>query len=160
MGTRGNYGFIYGDNRKVTYNHFDSYPEGLGLVVKKAIEKYSVEQMKEAFDRIVMVDEDDKPSKEQQKELRAMGVTPTNVSTGDDWYAWLRECQFGFEAWLDRKFPYMTQAYGGKWIEYTYVLDLDNEQLLFSDYTGKQSALPFDEVRTLSDEDFVTALEA
>ncbi len=158
MGTRGNYGFICHGDKKVTYNHFDSYPEGLGIAIKNAIDRHSTEQMVEAFDRIVMVYEDGKPSKEQRKELQNLGITPQRVSTGDDWYAWLRDCQNGLEAWLDNNVPYMMQADGIDWIRYTYVLDLDNEQLLFSDYTGRQFALPFDEVRSLSDEAFTEKL--
>ena len=30
MGTRGAYGFRINDKDKVTYNHFDSYPDGFG----------------------------------------------------------------------------------------------------------------------------------
>lgn len=30
MGTRGALGFIKAGEHKVTYNHYDSYPEGLG----------------------------------------------------------------------------------------------------------------------------------
>jgi len=31
MGTRGIFGFIYKGKRYIVYNHFDSYPSGLGL---------------------------------------------------------------------------------------------------------------------------------
>jgi hypothetical protein len=30
MGTRGTWGFVLDDREKLTYNHFDSYPDGLG----------------------------------------------------------------------------------------------------------------------------------
>lgn len=33
MGTRGAYGFYKDGQNKLTYNHFDSYPEGLGNTV-------------------------------------------------------------------------------------------------------------------------------
>ena len=35
MGTRGAIGWSKGGVTKVTYNHFDSYPDGLGLDVVK-----------------------------------------------------------------------------------------------------------------------------
>ena len=40
MGTRGAWGFLVdGDDSRITYNHFDSYPSGLGANLVKAIGK-------------------------------------------------------------------------------------------------------------------------
>ncbi len=33
MGTRGAVGFVLDEKEKITYNHFDSYPSGLGCDV-------------------------------------------------------------------------------------------------------------------------------
>lgn len=42
MGTRGIYGFRFSGTDKLTYSHFDSYPEGLGSEVVEFIRDSSV----------------------------------------------------------------------------------------------------------------------
>lgn len=37
MGTRGTWGFVADGDEKLTYNHFDSYPDGLGVDVLDAL---------------------------------------------------------------------------------------------------------------------------
>jgi hypothetical protein len=37
MGTRGTWGFVLDGEEKLTYNHFDSYPDCLGVEVLDAL---------------------------------------------------------------------------------------------------------------------------
>ena len=99
MGTRGMYGFYQNGVTKATYNHFDSYPEWLGKKIVDFIRNTTIEEMNEIFDRIIMVDENDKPTAEQIAEC----ITYYNdmVSTGsvDDWYSLLRNAQGDLNAY-------------------------------------------------------------
>jgi hypothetical protein len=47
MGTRGLIGFVIKGRRRATYNHFDSYPEGLGFDVLRFILSLDEEGIKE-----------------------------------------------------------------------------------------------------------------
>ena len=98
MGTRGLLGFIIKGRRKGTYNHYDSYPTGLGDLIVKFLLSLSpkeLQSMAERVENIVWVTEDEPPSKEMQEEYSGKGFA--NVDVGkqqlDTWYCLLRECQ-------------------------------------------------------------------
>lgn len=101
MGTRGAYGFYKDGKDKITYNHYDSDPEWLGKEIVKFCRTTDQETMNIIFDRIIMVDEDSTPSKEQIKETA--GYFNENVSTGrqEDWYSLLRGSQGSLEDYKD-----------------------------------------------------------
>lgn len=42
MSTKGSYGFIYNNELKLIYNHFDSYPEGIGFEILDFIFKINI----------------------------------------------------------------------------------------------------------------------
>ena len=98
MGTRGAYGFHKGGVDKITYNHFDSYPTGLGADVAEFIKDHTDEEMNEIFDRIVMVKSGDMPSAEQVDECIAYYQRGVSMNTPDEWYGLLRGAQGNLEA--------------------------------------------------------------
>lgn len=101
MSTRGVVGIRIKGVDKLSYNHNDSYPEGLGLDVlqycrnlmknkqKLAEEKRAVE----AADRLVVVREDEQPTPEFIKRHRAYLDTDTGTGTPADMYCLLRGLQ-------------------------------------------------------------------
>lgn len=92
MATRGCYGFYKKGIAKVSYNHSDSYPSGLGQDIVRFINSTSIKEMNEIFNNIEMVNEDEKPTDEQLVELKL-----TNKYDGKekdfDWYSVLRNIQ-------------------------------------------------------------------
>lgn len=52
MSTRGVYGFRKNNQDKLMYNHFDSYPEGLGKEIIYYIKTHTIKKMNEIFNRI------------------------------------------------------------------------------------------------------------
>lgn len=55
MGTRGLLGHIIRGKKKATYNHFDSYPSGLGMDIVGFVENLTpeqIEKMKEMLEAI------------------------------------------------------------------------------------------------------------
>ena len=65
MGTRGVYGIQKNNEQKLMYNHFDSYPEGLGLTVLHFISNHNVQDIELMFDNIIPVQPGQKPTQEQ-----------------------------------------------------------------------------------------------
>lgn len=141
MSTRGLYGFRKGGIDKTTYNHSSSYPEWLGEKISKFCAAVTPEQMSDFFDRIIMVDEDASPTKEQQDYCIAAGWY--NPYVGGEppayWYSLLRELQ-GNMAELDKavrsdKDFYMIDSSefikDSLFCEYAYIVNLDTGMLEF-----------------------------
>jgi hypothetical protein len=57
MGTRGLYGYKIDGETKITYNHYDSYPSGLGKDTVKYIVTHSMQDMITAAKKIEMVED-------------------------------------------------------------------------------------------------------
>jgi hypothetical protein len=96
MGTRGAIGFILNEKEYITYNHFDSYPEGLGNHILKFIHSVKdMEELKQKVNKIELIDEKAKPTPAQIERCKLKGTININVSdqSYDDWYCLLREAQ-------------------------------------------------------------------
>lgn len=143
MGTRGSYGFRKNGVDKLTYNHFDSYPESLGKDVVEFCKNHSVEELNKLYDKIIMVKENDTPTEEQMKYCIENGWSNFSVGTQtkEDWYCLLRNLQGNLEELSKAK----TQAYmtdnnnfirDSLFCEYAYIINLDDEVLEF--YEGFQ----------------------
>jgi hypothetical protein len=133
MGTRGFIGFVANDHESITYNHWDSYPEALGVTMlsfARAIEDRAA--VKRSAAELVHVSDDAPPTDEQIEALARF----TNRSVGElkdrpEWYQVLRKTQGD---------PAMVLAAGyvehnPEWpvdslfCEWGYLLDLDREVL-------------------------------
>lgn len=145
MGTRGTYGFRKDGVDKLTYNHFDSYPSYLGEKIVSFCYEHSIEEFNELFDKIVLVNESEKPTPEQIDICRQNGLINLAVSSKseDDWYCLLRNCQGD----LDALFEMNNKAYmidngdfikNSLWCEYGYIINLDEEVLEYYEGFQKQ----------------------
>lgn len=152
MGTRGFIGFVIGGDEKIAYNHFDSYPSGLGsnvlswlwrnrhALICDEVHRGEVGGPVDLARKLRVVDPNSKPTAEDVERLR--GYTNTNVGTQqvDDWYVLLRETQGNPAAILDAgviedgsSFPL-----DSLFAEYGYLVDLDANR--FEAYRGFQKA--------------------
>ena len=100
MGTRGAYGFRVDGIDKITYNHFDSYPESLGKAMIRYVASKTPDQLAEVARRLVLVDVDDKATPELVERYKKR-FSNTDVGDQDDssWYCLLREAQGEPSAW-------------------------------------------------------------
>ena len=134
MGTRGCYGFRKNGVDKLTYNHWDSYPDCLGYDVAEFCKNTSIAEMNEIFDKIVLVDEMGKPTKKQIDEC--IKFYNEGVSTGsvEDWYCLLREAQGDLNAYKSG-LKYMIDSsdfiQDSLFCEYAYIINLDTNCLEF-----------------------------
>ena len=129
MGTRGAYGFRIGGADKVTYNHFDSYPDGLGLDIVRFIQETDSAELVGIALETELVDLDSTPTAEQIAKCRNAGTVNLGVSeqSEDDWYCLLRGAQG--ELGTLREAPYMIEGASfladSLFCEWAYIINLD-----------------------------------
>ena len=141
MGTRGAIGLFKGGKGKITYNHFDSYPEGTGKDILKEIRGFSVEQIKKAFDNIRLVcDSEAKPTKEEIKEYQEYSNTQVGGSKEITYYQLVRELQGTLKPYIEGKVKIMIDNENflkdSLFCEYAYIVNLDKE--VFEVWVGFQ----------------------
>lgn len=134
MGTRGCYGFRKNGADKLTYNHFDSYPDCLGHTMVKFCKATSISELNEIFDKLILVNESAKPTAEQIKECKQYYDGNVSRKTVEDWYCLLRNAQGDLDAYKNG-LKYMIDNCGfikdSLWCEYAYIINLDTEELEF-----------------------------
>jgi len=137
MGTRGVIGFVgtlHNEQlHKVSYNHWDSYPSGLGYKVVEYIQSKNFNEIRKDFSNIELVVEGDEPTLEQKLTCSLAETTDTNVGgqTEDDWYCLLRNAQG--DLGLSAKIGYMIDSkdflYDSLFCEWAYLLNMDTQEL-------------------------------
>ena len=193
MSTRAFYGFIKGDTVKGAYNHYDGYPEELGVSLKAQLA--SVNNMKkfhDAFRTLQVISNDDDPIPEViANKLIAKGyISHTDVSKKNTaWYWALHRYQgsiLPFIEW-DKDCRYVLNGLCYTGYEWLYFIDLNTEELIVkrmvlsnkeddailleepSSYerflerlhsTGRVYTIPLEQLRTLSDDQFVDQVYA
>ena len=136
MSTRGYLGLKKNGELKGTYNHFDSYPTGLGAdimnyICKELEQGKRIEVLSETFDYIQLVNENDTPTKEQQEACQKAGLVNLIVADRslEDWYCLLREAQGNLKIYVDKVIPYMIDSNSfledTLFCEWAYILNLD-----------------------------------
>ena len=135
MGTRGTLGIRKNKKDFLMYNHYDSYPESLGQEVVdfvKGVKDFDGLAVKTA--KLKAVDGDKKIPLKWEKKYRKFHQ---EVSSGDDWYSFLRDLQGVdfFKALLKDEIEHI--ILGNDFIkdslfcEYGYIINLDTNKLEF-----------------------------
>jgi hypothetical protein len=154
MATRGIVGFTAEGQDHFVYNHFDSYPDGLGedmvaFVINKVAKNTELYRAMAAAMRDVSGTDPTPEDIKACREYTDLGVS-NNQST-DDWYCLLRDTQGDPEAILKCGLyeNYNDFIYDSLFCEYAYVINFDTGMLEF--YEGFQKA-PHDNGRFASSE--------
>jgi hypothetical protein len=146
MGTRGLLGVTIDGEKKWTYNHYDSYPDGLGDDVVRFIqhtlgnpqmEHLNWKKFKDNIKKVKMVEEGSKPSQKEIWRYKRSMFCDLNVSnqSEEDWYCLLRHAQgiTGLEQIFLGNLEHMIESQefmnDSLWCEYAYVIDLDTSHL-------------------------------
>jgi hypothetical protein len=140
MGTRGAWGFRIGGQDKVTYNHFDSYPEGLGDDLIAALRTRApkrgegvrwITALRQEAERIRMTDGKGAPSREERERLHEFLDTGVSSQSEMDWYCLLRRTQGHLENTLAAGVMIDSQDFlrDSLWCEWAYIINLDDETL-------------------------------
>lgn len=115
------------------YNHWDSYPTGLGDVMVKWMlaQDGDFTDAIEKFDRLTAVDENAEPTEDQKLALvRYLDLSVGNRTDGD-WYNLLRDTQGNPSGALEAGFfvDYFKFGEDSLFCEFAYVVDLDDKVL-------------------------------
>ena len=141
MSTRGLYGIRKGEVDKCTYNHCDSYPDGLGRDILQFCATHSEQQISDLYNLIELFNTNVPPTEEQKAMCKINGYVNLNVSSqfDSDWYCLLRELQGNIDAWDEAlkqksKLPMEDDCKFIKdslFCEYAYIINLDTHVLEF-----------------------------
>lgn len=137
MGTRGTYGFRINDQDRITYNHFDSYPECLGRKILTYASQTSLSQMKQAASRIVLVREQSRPTQAQIEKYKKHADLGVSTGKHEEWYCLLRKTQgdlFPYNNSLKHMIDSQQFLLDSLFCEWAYIINLDFEQ--FEVYRG------------------------
>jgi hypothetical protein len=140
MSTNGAVGFVLDGKEYVAYNHSDSYPNWLGDKVVKEIHELvhraGVSAIRDKVRALTLVDEDATPTEDQAKALAT--TRNEGVSTGDNFYSYLREAQGSLVSYLHLGFmPDNADFLNDSLLcEYAYIVNLDTNNLDY--YRGFQ----------------------
>lgn len=146
MSTRG-FISIKHDNKIIgTYSHSGSYPTWLGVRMVEFIQQNDLDAIAAKLDTVVTVDEDESPTAAQLENLKERGFW-ANVSTGADWYSALRNAQGNLAAYIEAGYipRFDVQRFldkGDCFIEYGYVVDLDERLLVIFEYGNEGAPMP------------------
>jgi hypothetical protein len=141
MGTRGAVGVKVGKKYYVTYNHFDSYPNGLGKNMVEFCQKVQKESgwetLKKNMKQVKLVSEKSKVPVEWQQKYAEYCDTTVSEQTASRWYCLLRKLQgVGIlEAIYSGKVSHMINSFSflkdSLFCEYAYIINLDTGFLEF-----------------------------
>ena len=168
MSTRGACGVKIGGKYKVTYNHSDSYPEGMGKEVvdfcQKVQESNHWENFRKVCKKLELVDSNSKPSPVLQKKYHKYADFSVGNQKADDWYCLLRGLQgiknlsemlYGDIVFIDHMIDSFDFLKDSLFCEYAYIINLDDMTLEF--YQGynhspqADNPLPFEQVALSKD---------
>jgi len=148
MGTRGAITLVAKKKEKTVYNHFDSYPSGLGDILLKWLKAnlHRIDEVIQQVEGLKAIDKSTKPTKddialldERAKKAGADTFGDPRVSDGDDWYAVLRKCQGNLDLMLASGFYTDSSDFvmDSLFCEWAYVIDFDDG--VFEVYKGFQT---------------------
>jgi hypothetical protein len=142
MSTRGAWGFRVDGEVKVAYNHYDSYPRGLGTDLIHTLGSWmythSMDDLRMVARRVVMVDPRDIPSPAEFD--RYSWAANYGVNSGrPDWYCLLNDIQGELKWVLKGAVDHLPGGLefleGGLFCEWAYIIDVDAE--VFEVYKGQ-----------------------
>lgn len=154
IGTRGFIGVLIEDTPKITYNHFDSYPGGLGTEVlsevRNLIEKdgydAAIAKLREQAAAVVLVDEGDTPTPEHLEQFAAHADPHVGASMDNEvitqYYQLLRGLQGNLLANLEAGLMIDSADFplDSLFCEWGYLVNLDEQTLEV--YQGFQHQTP------------------
>ncbi len=141
MSTRGAIGFRINGVDKITYNHSDSYPSGLGVKMFDFINSTVLDEIISIAKRIVLVDSAKKVTSAQLNHInkieRETGEKIINLTVGErseaEWYCVLRNVQGELEVYKKSNLKYMVDNAGflhdSLFCEWAYIINCDEKTL-------------------------------
>ena len=146
MGTRGAFGVIIGEQEKIGYNQYDSYPQGKGQEIldwlRLVMRKDRLEEIKELARKCKVVSDEKKPTKKDIEKLAPYTDLSVSEQSTKDWYCLTRETHGNLQAMLDCGYILDSSEFplDSLFCEWAYIVDLDHD--VFEVYKGFQKEFP------------------
>lgn len=145
MGTRGAYGFRLNGEDKVTYNHFDSYPSGLGCEIVEFIRHTRAINLVPFVKDIRLVSENTPPTKDEIVKYAQFFNSGVSTGAATEWYCLLRGAQGDLKPYIDG-LDVMIDDQGhlsdSLFCEWAYIINLDTGRLEVYEGCNKDRAAP------------------
>jgi hypothetical protein len=138
MSTRGFVAFVVDQTEKIAYNHWDSYPDGLGVDVLAWLRAVDLESVARQVRDLRVVDPGSTPTAADVERLAKWTDTDVGKQSTDDWYCLLRRTQGNPAAMLEAGVIENASQFPADslFAEWGYVVDFD--QGVFEVYRGFQ----------------------
>jgi hypothetical protein len=135
MGTRGAIGFRSNERDYIAYNHFDSYPSGLGvefLNQARNLAKLKPATIRRKISGLQVITKNGrKPTPAEQKKLAPWSDFTVNGGQKDDWYCLLRKAQGSLPETLKAGFMGDNASFlaNSLFCEWAYIINFDNRTI-------------------------------
>lgn len=131
MGTRGLVGFRLESKDYLAYNHFDSYPSGLGQEVIEQLAQLNIEELPDAVRSLTLVTDDTPIAKDAVERLKAYTELHVSEQSTEDWYCLLHGAQGNLVAYLEIELMPDNAAFirDSLFCEWAYIINLDSDKL-------------------------------
>ena len=130
MSTRGVIGFHLNGQDKVSYNHADSYPSGLGKKIVQFIQNTRDQELLTIATKIRLVSEDSHPTPHDIEKYLAYANRRVAGGNLNDWYVLLHQAQGYLDAYRNENFDvmvdYQTFLRDSTFCEWAYLINLDD----------------------------------
>jgi hypothetical protein len=128
MGTRGTITFIFNGKKIKVYNHWDSYPEGLGRKIVKELkvllESRLIEEIIERLNEIKIFNYGSVPTEEEIEKLQKYSDVSVSNQDLNDVYCLLRKTQGSIQKILEA--GYVVNHEGDE--DYNYFVNFDSKK--------------------------------
>lgn len=129
MGTRGTITLIFKGKKIVMYNHFDSYPTGLGEIlvsdIKALLAKMTLDDLVRVLDSLKIVTEGSIPSADDLLFLNEKYGFEFKPDSEYSWYKLLRHCQGSLKNTIESCY---LLDFGNRNEEWNYILDFEKKK--------------------------------
>jgi len=142
VGTRGAFGVVIGEVEKISYNQFDSYPDGCGIDNLRWLRDADLNEIRRLAESVEVVNDDRKPTTEEIAKLRPYTDLSVHEQTTDDWYCLTRDTHGDIEKMLECGYILDSSDFplDSLFCEWAYIVDLDKNA--FEAYKGFQHSPP------------------
>lgn len=127
MGTRGVMGFVVNGEEKLAYNHYDSYPSGVGADILEWLRAQDIGDLKGMVSTLRVIDGETPPTPEDVERLEPWTDLGVSSQSTDDWYCLLRRTQGDLGAMVTAGVIEDGSAFprNSLFCEWGYVVDVD-----------------------------------
>lgn len=125
MSTSGAYGFIKNGVEKIGYNQYDSYIDDLGIKIVKFINETTKEEMEQIFDKIILVDDKNDATDEQNMECEKWFASFTHGEK-NYWYDLLMLMEGNLRLYKEGVLHMLNAK--SRYVDYKYIINLDNNE--------------------------------